>query len=80
MSDLRSPLAKARDEWLESEEGRRCLEGMPSGHWLENRIRRAFLAGANAQRELRPAPRRQTEFDTDREAGSSGPPRCPLPI
>lgn len=42
----RSPLAKARDEWLESREGTWCLE-----YWdkysLKQRLESAFLAGAS---------------------------------
>jgi len=44
----KSPLAKARDKWLFSEEGKRCLEGKTSGQYLENRLRLAFIAGWNA--------------------------------
>ncbi|MCK9558183.1 MAG: hypothetical protein M0R50_09115 [Candidatus Cloacimonetes bacterium] len=44
--DLRSSLAKTRDIWLESDEGRRCCEGTPTGVFLRNRIETAFLAGA----------------------------------
>lgn len=46
-TDLRSPLAKARDAWLESEEGKRCCNGNASGHFLQNRLELAFVAGAN---------------------------------
>jgi hypothetical protein len=44
--DLRSSLAKARDIWLESDEGHRCCDGTPTGVFLKNRIEAAFLAGA----------------------------------
>lgn len=49
--DLRSPLAKARDAWLESDEGKRCRDAaiLSSPHatqYLENRLVLAFLAGA----------------------------------
>lgn len=47
MSDIRSPLAKARDDWFESEEGKACSSGVTDGHYLHNRLERAFLAGAN---------------------------------
>lgn len=46
MSDLRSPLAKARDAWLESKEGKLCCDGLAEGKYLENRLVLAFLAGA----------------------------------
>ena len=45
INDMRSPLAKARDEWLNSEEGKRCCEGTTEGQWLQNRLVLAFLAG-----------------------------------
>jgi hypothetical protein len=47
-------LAKARDEWLDSDEGKRAadpttLNAPPSSRqYLENRLRNAFLAGAKA--------------------------------
>lgn len=50
--DLRSPLAKLRDKWMLSEEGRTCRTGQPSGHYLDNRLERAFLAGVKAAEEL----------------------------
>lgn len=50
--DLRSPLAKKRDEWMLSEEGRRCRTGEASGHFLDNRLQLAFIAGAKAAEEL----------------------------
>ena len=53
--DLRSPLAKARDEWFESEEGRRCCDGVTSGKYLRNRLESAFLAGAQAHPTPPPA-------------------------
>ena len=52
--DMRTALAKARDMWLESDEGCRCCEGAPTGIYLRNRIECAFLAGvkiAEAQAE-----------------------------
>jgi len=42
---MKSDLAKARDKWLLSVEGKKCCEGTTSGQYLENRIRRAFIAG-----------------------------------
>lgn len=44
--NIKSPLAKARDKWLESDEGKKCCEGNTSGQYLQNRLERAFLAGA----------------------------------
>jgi hypothetical protein len=44
---MKSPLAKARDKWLLSEEGKKCCEGQTSGQYLQNRLEKAFLAGAN---------------------------------
>ena len=44
---MKSSLAKARDEWLNSEEGKKCREGTTSGQYLQNRLVLAFLAGAN---------------------------------
>lgn len=45
---MKSDLAKARDKWLESEEGKKCCEGRPSGQYLQNRWERAFVAGWDA--------------------------------
>lgn len=42
---MKSDLAKARDKWLLSDEGKRCLKGRASGQYLENRLRRAFVTG-----------------------------------
>lgn len=50
--DLRSLLAKARDEWLESDEGKKCLEGTTYGDYLRNRIYTAFIAGWDAHESL----------------------------
>ena len=46
--DLRSSLARARDEWFESPEGKNCCIGASSGQYLRNRLERAFLAGWDA--------------------------------
>lgn len=46
MSDLRSPLAKARDEYFTSQ-GRRLAAGIAQGQYLRNRLEDAFCAGAN---------------------------------
>ena len=51
-SDMRNPLANARDEWLASAEGQKCsnpasLTLAPTARqYLENRLVSAFLAGA----------------------------------
>lgn len=54
--DLRSPLAKARDDWFESEAGQKASDAstLPqNAHpFLRNRLELAFLAGAAAQREI----------------------------
>lgn len=44
------PAAKIFNEWLNSEEGKACTEGVTvgaelHGHYMENRCRRAFNAG-----------------------------------
>ena len=44
---MKSELAKARDKWLCSLVGEACCEGTPTGPYLQNRLERAFLAGAN---------------------------------
>ncbi len=48
---MKSALAKARDKWLVSDDGKECCGGQPSGIYLKNRIERAFLAGANFSSE-----------------------------
>ena len=48
VKDLRSPLAKARDKWMDSERGRKCAEGVTNGQYLRNRLEVAFIAGWNA--------------------------------
>lgn len=45
VKDHRSPLARARDEWLKSPEGRACTEGSATGEYLRNRLETAFVAG-----------------------------------
>jgi hypothetical protein len=47
--DLRTPIAKARDYWLESKEGQKCRFGVAEGQYLENRLAAAFVAGWNAK-------------------------------
>jgi len=44
----RCAAAKARDEWLDSAEGQKCLAGNPYGVYLKNRLELAFLAGWSA--------------------------------
>lgn len=48
---MKSALAKARDKWLFSNDGRECCKGQTSGQYLHNRLERAFLAGANFSSE-----------------------------
>lgn len=54
MSDLRSPLAKARDDYLDSDEGRdmcdtRNLPPTAFSQYLRNRLEKAFIAGWDAR-------------------------------
>lgn len=53
---MKSGLAKVRDEWLKSKEGKECCEGTTKGQYLQNRLERAFIAGWEAyeknQREI----------------------------
>ena len=44
---MKSKLAKARDKWLQSEEGEKCSTGETHGQYLRNRIEKAFVAGAD---------------------------------
>lgn len=39
-------LVKAWNDWANSPEGKACLQGRTEGQYLENRLRRAFMAGA----------------------------------
>jgi len=48
---MKSELAKARDKWLESDEGKGCSEGHAHGQFLRNRIELAFIAGWTACEE-----------------------------
>jgi len=41
-------IAKARDAWLETEDGQECLDGSAEGQFLKNRIETAFMAGVAA--------------------------------
>jgi len=45
----KSPLAKARDKWLASEDGKECCHGTTTGQYLLNRLERAFIAGWDAR-------------------------------
>jgi len=45
-SDLRSPLAKARDEFILSPLGEELTKGTSYGQYLKNRIERAWIEGA----------------------------------
>ena len=54
--DHRSPLAKARDKWLHSDEGKRgldlsILKAASQKRFLKNRLESAFLAGAKWAKE-----------------------------
>lgn len=46
--DLRNALAKARDEFFESEKGRSICDGTAQGQYLRNRLELAFIAGWTA--------------------------------
>jgi len=46
VTDHRNALAKTRDIWFESEEGKKSCEGTAEGQYLRNRLELAFLAGA----------------------------------
>lgn len=48
---MKSNLAKARDKWLLSDNGKECCEGQTSGQYLQNRLEKAFIAGYNAVEE-----------------------------
>lgn len=51
--DFRSPLAKARDRWFESEDGgKKLCDGTASWQYLRNRLERAFIAGAKVGERL----------------------------
>ena len=56
---MKSELAIKRDQWLASEEGKKCLDAsslfMSAGYeiYLKNRLEIAFLAGAQAEREIK---------------------------
>lgn len=46
--DQRSTIAKARDDYFVSDEGKRNLDGEAKGQYLQNRLELAFLAGYHA--------------------------------
>jgi hypothetical protein len=51
------PLATAWDKWLASEEGQKSADAgvlscKAEKQYLENRLHRAFMAGANAQEKI----------------------------
>jgi len=48
---MKSELAKARDKWIIGDEGKSCCKGQASGQYLQNRLERAFLAGAKFSAE-----------------------------
>lgn len=47
--DMRNDLAKARDAWLDTEDGAGCQDGMVGGIYLRNRLIAAFIAGWDAR-------------------------------
>lgn len=78
--DLRSPLAKARDAWLDSEEGQRAcdpaiLQRRELAQYLRNRIELAFLAGANAQAAISRPPQSERS-----KGGAAEPLPVPQPL
>ena len=53
--DIRSPLAKARDNWLETNRAkieRWAIEANTNATYIENRLVAAFLDGASAQKKF----------------------------
>ena len=57
VTDMRSPLAKARDDWMLSDEGERLSLGNVDGQYLRNRLEAAFIAGWNARDKQEHYPR-----------------------
>lgn len=62
MNDLRSPLAKARDVFLDSEAGRdlcdtRNLPATAYSQYIRNRLEQAFVAGWEAREQSQEAPK-----------------------
>jgi len=52
MADQRSHLAKTRDDWFESDEGKKCCEGQAFRQYLKNRLELAFIAGYDARANM----------------------------
>ena len=48
---MKSKLAKARDKWLLSDEGKRCCEDTAQGQYLQHRLELAFIAGWDAREQ-----------------------------
>lgn len=48
MADLRNNKARARDEWLESDEGKKATGGQASGRFLYYRVEHGFCSGWDA--------------------------------
>ena len=71
--DFRSQLAKARDEWFESEEGKRAMEdhilySPTHARFLKDRLETAFLAGATwAEAKYSKRPSKHTPHHTGKE-------------
>ena len=54
MPDMRSPLAKARDDWFAGVEGKRVAAEYPAkleAQFLKSRLETAFIAGWEASRQ-----------------------------
>lgn len=54
-TDIRSPLAKARDRWLEANRAKIdhwAIEANTKSTYIENRLVSAFLDGAKAQEKI----------------------------
>lgn len=45
---MKSKLAKERDKWLQSDQGKKCCDGQAQGQYLRNRLVEAFMAGWEA--------------------------------
>lgn len=48
---MKSPLAKAKDKWILSDDGIKCCHGTATGQYLHNRVVMAFIAGADFSAE-----------------------------
>lgn len=42
---MKSEMAKARDRWLQGDEGKKCCRDSATGQFLQNRLKAAFIAG-----------------------------------